>query len=89
MDPKVVKILHDAIKKGMDDPAYQKVLEFESGHAAAKVSASKAVPIIPLNLRRVSLIIDSSFSKVMKKITVRGVQAFVRNDKESVSAVPG
>ena len=27
MDPKVVKILHDAIKKGMDDPAYQKVLE--------------------------------------------------------------
>ena len=60
-----------------------------AGHAAANVSASKAVPIIPLNLRRVSLIIDSSFSKVMKKITVRGVQAFVRNDKESVSAVPG
>ncbi|MDB5809548.1 MAG: tripartite tricarboxylate transporter family receptor [Betaproteobacteria bacterium] len=27
MDPKVVKVLHDAIKKGMDDPAYQKVLE--------------------------------------------------------------
>ena len=27
MDPKVVKILHDAIKKAMDDPAYQKVLE--------------------------------------------------------------
>lgn len=27
MDPKVVKILHDAFKKGMEDPAYQKVLE--------------------------------------------------------------
>ncbi len=27
MDPKVVKILHDAIKKAMDDPAYQKILE--------------------------------------------------------------
>ncbi|HEV7823235.1 MAG TPA: tripartite tricarboxylate transporter substrate binding protein [Burkholderiales bacterium] len=27
MDPKVVKILHDAIKKGMDEPVYQKVLE--------------------------------------------------------------
>ena len=27
MDPKVVKVLHDAIKKAMDDPAYQKVLE--------------------------------------------------------------
>jgi len=27
MDPKVVKILHDAIRKAMDDPAYQKVLE--------------------------------------------------------------
>ena len=27
MDPKVVKILHDAFKKAMDDPAYQKVLE--------------------------------------------------------------
>jgi len=26
MDPKVVKILHDALKKGMDDPAYQAVL---------------------------------------------------------------
>ena len=27
MDPKVVKILHDAIKKAIEDPAYQKVLE--------------------------------------------------------------
>ena len=27
MDPKVVKVLHDAIRKAMDDPAYQKVLE--------------------------------------------------------------
>ena len=27
MDPKVVKILHDAFKKGMEDPAFQKVLE--------------------------------------------------------------
>ena len=27
MDPKVVKILHDAFKKGMDDPAYGKILE--------------------------------------------------------------
>ena len=27
MDPKIVKILHDAIRKAMDDPAYQKVLE--------------------------------------------------------------
>ena len=27
MDPKVVKVLHDAFKKAMDDPAYQKVLE--------------------------------------------------------------
>jgi tripartite-type tricarboxylate transporter receptor subunit TctC len=27
MDPKIVKILHDAIKKGMDDPAYQRVIE--------------------------------------------------------------
>ena len=27
MDPKVVRILHDAFKKAMDDPAYQKVLE--------------------------------------------------------------
>ena len=27
MDPKVVKVLHDAFKKGMEDPAYQKVLE--------------------------------------------------------------
>ena len=27
MDPKVVKVLHDAIKKAMDDPTYQKVLE--------------------------------------------------------------
>jgi tripartite-type tricarboxylate transporter receptor subunit TctC len=27
MDPKVVKVLHDAIRKGMEDPAYQKVLE--------------------------------------------------------------
>jgi tripartite-type tricarboxylate transporter receptor subunit TctC len=27
MDPKVVKILHDAFKKGMEDPAYQKILE--------------------------------------------------------------
>ena len=26
MDPKVVKILHDAFKKGMDDPAYQEVI---------------------------------------------------------------
>jgi len=26
MDPKVVKILHDAFKKGMDDPAFQKML---------------------------------------------------------------
>jgi tripartite-type tricarboxylate transporter receptor subunit TctC len=26
MDPKVVKILHDAFKKGMDDPAFQKIL---------------------------------------------------------------
>lgn len=26
MDPKVVKILHDAFKKGMEDPAYLKVL---------------------------------------------------------------
>jgi hypothetical protein len=38
-----------------------------AGHDAANVSASKAVPIIPLNLRRVTLIIDSSSSKVMKK----------------------
>lgn len=27
MDPKVVKILHDAFKKGMEDPAYQKMLD--------------------------------------------------------------
>lgn len=27
MDPKVVKILHDAFKKGMDDPAFHKVLD--------------------------------------------------------------
>jgi tripartite-type tricarboxylate transporter receptor subunit TctC len=27
MDPKVAKILHDAFKKGMEDPAYLKVLE--------------------------------------------------------------
>lgn len=27
MDPKVVKILHDAFKKGMEDPAYLKILE--------------------------------------------------------------
>ncbi len=27
MDPKVVKILHDAFKKGMEDPAYQKILD--------------------------------------------------------------
>jgi len=27
MDPKVVRIIHDAFKKAMDDPAYQKVLE--------------------------------------------------------------
>ena len=26
MDPKVVKILHDAFKKGMEDPAFQKIL---------------------------------------------------------------
>ena len=26
MDPKVVKILHDAFKKGMDDPAFKKIL---------------------------------------------------------------
>jgi hypothetical protein len=35
-----------------------------AGHAAANVSANNAVPIIPLNLRRVSFIIDSSFSKL-------------------------
>ena len=27
MDPKIVRILHDAFRKAMDDPAYQKVLE--------------------------------------------------------------
>ena len=27
MDPKQVKILHDAIRKAMDDPGYQKTLE--------------------------------------------------------------
>jgi len=27
MGPKVVKILHDAFKKGMEDPSYQKILE--------------------------------------------------------------
>jgi tripartite-type tricarboxylate transporter receptor subunit TctC len=27
MDPRVVKVLHDAFRKAMDDPAYQKVLE--------------------------------------------------------------
>ena len=27
MDPKVMKVLHDAIKKGMEDPAYLKVVE--------------------------------------------------------------
>ena len=27
MDPKIVKVLHDAFKKGMDDPTYQKMLE--------------------------------------------------------------
>jgi len=27
MDPKIVKILHDAFKKGMEDPAYQKALD--------------------------------------------------------------
>lgn len=27
MDPKIVRILHDAFKKGMEDPAYQKILE--------------------------------------------------------------
>jgi tripartite-type tricarboxylate transporter receptor subunit TctC len=27
MDPKVVKILHDAFKKGMEDPAFQKTLD--------------------------------------------------------------
>ncbi len=26
MDPKVVKVLHDAFKKGMEDPAYLKIL---------------------------------------------------------------
>lgn len=27
MDPKVVKVLHDAFKKGMEDPAFQKILD--------------------------------------------------------------
>ena len=27
MDPKIVKILHDAFKKGLEDPAYQKILD--------------------------------------------------------------
>jgi tripartite-type tricarboxylate transporter receptor subunit TctC len=27
MDPKIVKVLHDAFKKGMEEPAYLKVLE--------------------------------------------------------------
>jgi tripartite-type tricarboxylate transporter receptor subunit TctC len=27
MDPKIVKVLHDAFKKGMEDPAYQKILD--------------------------------------------------------------
>jgi len=27
MDPKIVKILHDAFKEGMDSPAYQKILD--------------------------------------------------------------
>ena len=27
MDPKIVKILHDAFKKGVEDPEYQKILE--------------------------------------------------------------
>ncbi len=27
MDPKVVKVLHDAFKKGMEEPAFQKMLE--------------------------------------------------------------
>jgi tripartite-type tricarboxylate transporter receptor subunit TctC len=27
MHPKVVQILHDAFKKGMEDPAYLKILE--------------------------------------------------------------
>ena len=27
MDPKVVKILHDALRKGMEDPAHMKVME--------------------------------------------------------------
>jgi tripartite-type tricarboxylate transporter receptor subunit TctC len=27
MDPKVVRVLHDAFKKGMEDPAFQKTLE--------------------------------------------------------------
>jgi tripartite-type tricarboxylate transporter receptor subunit TctC len=27
MDPKVAKVLHDAFKKGMEDPAFQKILE--------------------------------------------------------------
>ena len=27
MDPKVVRILHDAFKKGMEDPTYRKILE--------------------------------------------------------------
>ena len=27
MDPKIVKILHDAFKKGMDSPEYQKILD--------------------------------------------------------------
>jgi len=27
MDPKVVKILHDAFKKGLEDPAYRKILD--------------------------------------------------------------
>ena len=42
MDPKIVKILHDAFKKGMEDPAYKKVLANSTLRPFISI-----VPIIP------------------------------------------
>jgi hypothetical protein len=43
----------------------------KAGHAAANVSAAKAVPIIPLNPRRVSFIINSSSPRLPKVCSSR------------------
>ena len=60
------------------------------GQAAANVSASKAVPIIPLNLRRVSLIIDSSFPKSYEETTPsEASRRSSGTDEELVSGMPG